>query len=231
MFQGKSKALTFSFDDGVTQDRRMVKLLNQYGLKATFNLNSGLFGQKHVLDTQYGKIDHSEVEAQEVNALYRGHEIAVHTRTHLNLTELSEPDILQQVEEDRLALERLAGYPIVGMAYPCGGVNNDDRVAEILRRGTPIRYARTIAENHSFSPQKNLLRFDPTAYFLNLETLFSLAESFLSAPAESPRIFYIWGHSYELDYENSWEKFEAFCKLVSGREDVFYGTNREVLLG
>lgn len=118
MFQGKSKALTFSFDDGVTQDRRMVKLLNQYGLKATFNLNSGLFGQKHVLDTQYGKIDHSEVEAQEVNALYRGHEIAVHTRTHPNLTELSEPDILQQVEEDRLALERLAGYPIVGMAYP-----------------------------------------------------------------------------------------------------------------
>lgn len=26
------------------------------------------------------------------------------------------------------------------------------------------------------------------------------------------------------------EKFEEFCKLISGREDIFYGTNEEVLL-
>ncbi len=38
----KYKALTFSYDDGVEQDRRLVKLFNQYNLKATFNLNSGM---------------------------------------------------------------------------------------------------------------------------------------------------------------------------------------------
>ena len=38
----KLKALTFSYDDGVEQDRRLIKLFNQYNLKATFNLNSGM---------------------------------------------------------------------------------------------------------------------------------------------------------------------------------------------
>ena len=38
----KLKAITFSYDDGVTQDIRLVELLNKYNLKSTFNLNSEL---------------------------------------------------------------------------------------------------------------------------------------------------------------------------------------------
>ena len=33
---GKTKALTFSYDDGKIHDRRLVKLFNTHGLKATF---------------------------------------------------------------------------------------------------------------------------------------------------------------------------------------------------
>ena len=40
MFHGKFKAVTFSYDDGVSQDVRLIALLDKYGLKATFNLNS-----------------------------------------------------------------------------------------------------------------------------------------------------------------------------------------------
>ena len=40
-FCGKKKAITFSYDDGVTQDERLISLFNKYGLKCTFNLNSG----------------------------------------------------------------------------------------------------------------------------------------------------------------------------------------------
>ena len=39
---GKHKVLTLSYDDGKVQDRRLVKIFNKYGIKATFNLNSGL---------------------------------------------------------------------------------------------------------------------------------------------------------------------------------------------
>lgn len=44
MFQGKMKAVTFSYDDAVTQDQRLIRIFNKYGLKCTFNLNSGLLG-------------------------------------------------------------------------------------------------------------------------------------------------------------------------------------------
>ena len=35
---GKKKAFNVTYDDGVLQDIRFVELLNQYGLKGTFNL-------------------------------------------------------------------------------------------------------------------------------------------------------------------------------------------------
>ena len=40
------KYLTFSFDDGITQDKRMLAILDKYRLKCTFNLNSALLGLK-----------------------------------------------------------------------------------------------------------------------------------------------------------------------------------------
>ena len=55
MWNGKKKAITFSFDDGVTQDIRVIKILNQYGLKGTFNLNSGFFGLLNPYYSCYGK--------------------------------------------------------------------------------------------------------------------------------------------------------------------------------
>ena len=39
---GLSKALSFTFDDGSEQDERLVGLLAENGLLATFNLNMGL---------------------------------------------------------------------------------------------------------------------------------------------------------------------------------------------
>ena len=65
---------------------------------------------------------------EEAAELYRNHEVAVHTLTHPHLTELEEPEIIRQVEEDRINLERLTSRPVMGMAYPGGGVNNDERV-------------------------------------------------------------------------------------------------------
>ncbi len=40
--RGKIRALTFSYDDGATQDKRLVDILNHFNLKGTFNLNAGL---------------------------------------------------------------------------------------------------------------------------------------------------------------------------------------------
>lgn len=48
---GKRLAFTTSWDDGTIHDRQMVALLNSFGIKGTYNLNSGLFGPIAVFTT------------------------------------------------------------------------------------------------------------------------------------------------------------------------------------
>ena len=232
MWNGKKKAVTFSFDDGVTQDIRLVEILNKYNLKGTFNLNSAKLGLPgDFWKTDVGDIPRSMLNASQVKELYQGHEVAVHTLTHSNLTTLNDETVIRQVDEDRKALSELCGYPVIGMAYPCGGVNNNDHVAALIKENTPIRYARTITSTYTYALQKeNLLRFNPTLHFLN-EKAEEIVEKFLSLETDEPQLLYIWGHSYELDYsESRWENFEKLCRKLAGREDIFYGTNKEVLL-
>lgn len=230
MFQGKMKAVTCSYDDGVTQDIRFIALLDRYGLKATFNLNSRLLGLPGELVRNGVTVNHNKISPADCKAIYAGHEVAVHTLTHPNLTTLSTSDIVYQVEQDRLRLSELVGYEVVGMAYPCGGVNNDERVADIIKNHTGVQYARTITTTESFDQSTNLYRFNPTVYHIDMDDMFALAERFLSSQPTTPQVFYIWGHSYELDAWNLWGKMETFMQYIAGKEDVFYGTNREILL-
>ena len=227
----KLKAVTFSYDDGVTQDIRLVELLNKYNLKSTFNLNSELLNNKGVLIREGKRISHYKIHPDDVKSIYEGHEIAVHTLTHTNLTTVNDAEVIRQTEQDRLNLSELAGYEVVGMAYPCGGVNNDDRVAEILKTSTGVKYSRTITCNSSFDLQNNLYRFNPTAFHLDFDNLMKLSEDFINLNSDKPQIFYIWGHSYEMDYyPDYWMKLEEFFKLIANKNDIFYGTNKEVLL-
>ncbi len=229
---GKTKAITFSYDDGVTQDIRLIELFDKYGMKCTFNINSELLGLDGHLDFGEKRVSHKKVNREDVRELYKNHEVAVHTLTHPNLTTLDEAEIVRQVETDRLNLSELVGYEVVGMAYPCGGVNNDDRVAEIIKNQTGVKYSRTITSNYSFDRQKNLYRFNPTAYHRSdgFDKLYELAEIFFKSETDSPQIFYIWGHSYEFDVDDGWNKMEEFLKTIAFKEKVFYGTNKEVLL-
>lgn len=230
--QEKLKAVTFSYDDGVTQDIRLIELLNKYGLKCTFNLNSDLLGERGILIRENQRISHYKIHPEDVKYVYEGHEVAVHTLTHPNLTTLDEKEIIRQVEQDRLNLSKLVGYEVKGMAYPCGGVNNNDEVAEIIKNNTGVRYCRTITDTDSFDMQKNLYRFNPNVYhIIEYERLMKMGEEFVSMKTEIPQIFYIWGHAYEMDFHpDYWNKLEEFFALISNRDDIFYGTNAEVLL-
>ena len=229
-WNGKNKAVTFSFDDGVLQDIRLIEIFNKYGLKGTFNLNSAHLGGKNTLERNGRTVCHDKVAPQDVKEVYAGHEVAVHTLTHPNLTTLDEEEIVHQVEDDRLALSELAGYEVVGMAYPCGGVNNDDRVAAVIKARTGVRYARTITSVYSFDKQENLYRFNPSVYYIE-ENLEKIVDEFLALDTDEPQLLYIWGHSYEMDAEYiTWETFERICQKLAGHEDIFYGTNKETLL-
>ena len=230
--QDKKKAITFSYDDGVTQDIRLIEMLNKYGLKCTFNLNSGLLAQKGFLIRNDERISHYKIHPDHVKHFYQGHEVAVHTLTHSRLTLCDTDEVIRQVETDRLNLSEMVGYEVVGMAYPCGGVNNDDRVAELIKKHTGVRYCRTITNTDSLLPQENLYRFNPNVYrIMEYDRLMEMGKAFVESDPEEPQILYVWGHAYEMDFRpDDWIKLVEFCKLVAGRDDIFYGTNAEVLL-
>ncbi len=227
MFNGKMKAVTFSYDDGVTQDLRVIEMLNRYGLKGTFNLNSGGFGTRWsgMIEDTFLYRDH--VFEKDVAKIYEGHEVASHTMNHPDLTSLSDTEVIYQVEEDRKRLSELVGYEVAGFAYPCGYV--DDRVISLIKEKTGIKYARTVTTTHRFEPPTDLYRLDFTTRSFG-EHLFSLAEEFINLKPEEPKLFSVWGHAYEFDWHRDWHIFEEFLRLISGHDDIYYGTNSECLL-
>ena len=240
MFQGNMKALTFSYDDGVTQDKRLIELFNKYNMKATFNLNSERLGEERYLVREDVRINHTKIKPEDVRHVYAGHEVAVHTLTHPNLLNISntfgeeesKAEIIRQVEQDRINLSEMCGYEVVGMAYPCGGACYDDRVSSIIGAYTGVKYSRTTNSTFSFEPQTNLLQFHPTVYHhREWDKMFELGEQFLALKPDKPQVYYVWGHAYEFDIHDDWKRFEAFLEMMSGRDDICYCTNKEALLG
>ena len=227
-WNGKTKAFTLSYDDGVESDRKLLKIINEYGLKCTFNLNSG------VLDDPWGWTYEDRFEVKKIGTagirdIYRGHEIAVHGLKHISPEQLkSQEEFDEEFLTDRANLEKLFGEKPVGMAYAYGYF--DDITVERLR-AAGFQYGRTVWDSLNFDLQTDLLRFRPTCHHKN-EQVFELLERFLALPEdpEHPQLFYLWGHAYEFDGDDDWDRLKRICERVAGKSDIFYGTNREVLL-
>ena len=105
---GKTKCVTLSYDDGVTQDIRLIELFDRYGLKCTFNLNSGLFGLEASRNDFPNPVRNDRLPREQVEKAYKNHEIAVHTLTHPKLQYLDRETIAYEVLEDRRNLEEIA---------------------------------------------------------------------------------------------------------------------------
>ena len=220
-----AKYLTLSFDDGVTQDIRLIEMLNKYGIKCTFNINSEALGLPGELTIEGKRINHSKVKPDEVRELYRGHEVAVHTLTHPNLLLLPDEEITRQVAKDAENLHRLSGQEIIGMAYP-GGPLYDERVIRVITETTPVLYARTVANTYDFKFPQRYMEWHPTAH--QADDLIALSKKLLETDSEEDQLFYVWGHSYEFDYRESWDDFERFCDFIGGRPELHYVTNGEI---
>ncbi|MBR6029340.1 MAG: polysaccharide deacetylase family protein [Clostridia bacterium] len=209
---GKHKALTLSYDDGRIQDRKLVEIFNRYGLRATFNLNSGLFDR-----------DDRRIQPEEVRTLYEGHEVACHTVTHPTIARCPLPEVAEEVLADRRALEALVGYPVRGLAYPNGSLSEE--ITRLLP-GLGIEYGRVVGSSDSFALPENLMSWQATCH--HNHNLLALGEQFNALfKQQYLYLMYVWGHSYEFDMEGGWQLIEEFAKLTGGREDVWYCTNIE----
>lgn len=210
---GKRKVVTFSYDDGTVHDRRLVALFNRYGLKGTFHLNSG---RMDILEY---------IDSAEVAVLYSGHEVSCHGVQHRWLNQISRAEIVQELLEDRRGLERLTDGIVTGLSYAFGAYN--DEIIGIART-LGIEYARTVKATEEFFAPEDFMRWHPTCHHNALLQDMTLVEKFLHPPAYlKPELFYIWGHSYEFERDDSWDAMERLCASLSGHDDIWYATNLE----
>ncbi|WP_026651237.1 polysaccharide deacetylase family protein [Butyrivibrio proteoclasticus] len=218
--EGKHKVLTLSYDDGKIPDRRLVALFNEYGLKGTFNVNSGLE------DIPFEEAYNERIPTSEYKELYKGHEIACHTVTHPTIARCPREQQIQQVLEDRRALEEIMHRPIRGMAYPNGSF--DDTVVETLK-ACGIVHSRTVNSTLSFAMPQDFLRWNPTCSHRHPD-LMKLTREFLDLhKTQYLYMLYVWGHSYEFERDDNWNVIETFAKEVSNKDDIWYATNIEIV--
>lgn len=228
--EGRAKAFTMSYDDGCPQDRRFSDVITKYGLKCTFNLNNDFCRPNN----------YSPEEMEEIY-FSRGHEVAVHGAGHKANGNMSTVVGIKDVLDNRLELERKTGRIIKGMAYPDSGItrfSNNTKYADIKSYLTQlgISYARTLGgDNDGFLLPADWHAWMPTAHHTNpkiMEYLDKFINLDLSTKVyhstRGPRLFYLWGHSFEFDNNNNWELLDEICQKISGNDDIWYATNIEI---
>ena len=220
---GKRKAFNITYDDGVLQDVRFVELLNRYGIKGTFNLNSELMRQEFAWTHPNGmEVRRLSVEA--VRNLYDGHEIASHTLTHPYMSELPEWELMRQLGQDRANLEALFGREVKGFAVPFSYYS--ERIARCAEN-CGFEYARMSEFSESYTPCTDWYYWKTGFYHIH-GGLTDFVAGFLNTDTELA-VCQIVGHSYDLDAEKLWGTMELICAAVAAQQDVWTCTNLELV--
>lgn len=208
----RNKALTISYDDGLWSDVHLLEILNRYGIRGTFNLNSACMEEER------------RVDREKIPSLYKGHEIATHGAAHLTMGRCPITDVVKEILEDRKALEELTGEIVDGHAYPNGSYNEQIR---LLLPGLGIRYARTAEDTGKYDLPKDFYEWKPTCH--HNHQLLEKGKEFLNIDLPQFQfLMYVWGHSYEFDRDRNWNLIEEFCKMTGGREEIWYASNGEI---
>lgn len=242
------KYLTVSFDDGLEQDKRIITMMKEYGIKGTFNLNAGMFGIRGEVKGignmafadcpqgikhkwPYTYTTHNRIPKDEIVQVYQDMEIASHSFMHESLGKIDELAMKDSLDRDIDELEKLTGDKIYGHAYAKGSTS--DKVQEYLRE-KKIVYARNVFSTNKFEFPENPLNFNPTCSFLS-KNIFKLIEKFKSLEArDKDMLFFVWGHGYEFDFgkgAGTWEHLErVFDAMRTGQEEIIFCTNKDAFL-
>ena len=233
------KYFAWSFDDGLEQDKKIIEILREFGLGATFHLNSGLFGDKtyegrignlgmtEMPTEQYEAkarrllpyVPHFRIPADEAVQVYAGFEIASHTCHHVNLIKCSEEERQAEIGEDVKALSALFGQPVTGFAYPYGVGAKQSRAA---LQAAGVQYARAARSAGGFRFPDDPLQMPLSCWHVSAKT-FERLDSFFRLEAEEDLFFLMFAHGYEFDFgtkESNWDKFRRICEAVASHDDV-----------
>lgn len=220
---GKAKAFNITYDDGVLQDVPFVAMLNKYGLKGTFNLNSQLMEEGFTWQHPCG-MTIRRLSPADAQGLYDGHEIASHSLTHPYMSSLSEDAILRELGKDKENLEAIFGREVRGFAVPFHFYS--ETIAQCARQ-CGFEYARMSEFTENYAPCKEYY-FWKTGWYHVIPGLEDYVDGFLDTDEELA-LCQIVGHSYDLDTEKLWETMENICRKIAAAPDIWPCTHLELV--
>ncbi|MFH1968329.1 MAG: polysaccharide deacetylase family protein [bacterium] len=107
--------VTLSFDDGwLSTYRNGIPVLNSYGIKSTQYIFTDALGTAGYITS-----------AQMLDMQNQGHEIGAHSKTHSDLTTLTDAQLTDEILGSKQTLEALGANTITSFAYPFGEWNEN----------------------------------------------------------------------------------------------------------
>ena len=233
-----AKVITTSWDDGHEADFRLAELLHKYNLKATF----------YIPKTNAEK---AVMSAQQVRRLSTDFEIGGHTLHHVRLHNANVNTINEEISGSYQWLGDVTGKAPVSFCFPGGKYT---RVAVTVAYAAGYKVLRTTELlNKNYAPFPALmattLQLYPhrrTTYVKHLvkrrkwnslakwmkaaatADLVKLTEFYLQEIDLHGGCFHLWGHSWEIEENNLWQKLEEICKIISARPGFSYLENKEM---
>ena len=212
------KYFCLCFDDTTKQDLKIIEMCKKYNYyDVTFFTSTGLYGADWTAGVGVSHVRFTKKEMQ--SGIYDGFDLAIHTYHHYALDQQSEKVVISEVNTDQKNIYKLTGiYPVV-MAWPGGDPNINRNLMKIVYENTTVRLGRGTTSTHKFTLPTELLWLQPTAE-ISEATLMSDFKRFAEAECTEDMLFFCWGHGFELDLYNSYDKLENFIKTVTETEGI-----------
>lgn len=212
------KYFIFSIDDGTIYDREVIAIFNRYQISATFNLNSGLQDFVWYKDNKPVR----RLSLYENTSLYDGHEIASHSCTHPYMTMCPEDIAYQEVEQDVEDLSLLFHKDITTFAFPFEDF--DERTISIVRRIPSISVIRISELDTSYKFPKDLFHVKITSW--DIDDALNKVEEFIKD--KNAELFVFVAHSYDFEFDQTYDKLEKLCQIVTKEKDIKIITMNEL---
>ena len=234
------KLITTSWDDGHPKDFKLAELLAKYNLPATFYIPKT--NPEHVV-----------MEENAVVQLAQQFEIGGHTLNHVRLySNLKDGLADTEISGCFRWLKDLLGEAPVSFCFPGGVVNNEAITAayqagfRVLRTTELLSTAFTsthqlfpttlqVFEHQRSAYLKNLLKrqqYKSLIWWLSMGSttdLFKLIDLKLGDMADNGGCFHLWGHSWEIEAYNLWNKLEMIFKRIAGLNEFEYVSNKGLI--
>ncbi|MBA3788862.1 polysaccharide deacetylase family protein [Patescibacteria group bacterium] len=231
----KKTIVTTSWDDGHVLDVKLSELLRKYEIKGTFYISPE--------DREFPIQD--RLTNQQIVTLAQDFEIGAHTMTHPDLTKLSDEDARKEIDDSKEYLEKIVQTPISSFCYPSGfwEKRHENMVQEAgftLAR-TVKRFATAIGSDvyalpttiHAYRHWSDALpilkEVGVRRFFKSYLNWDYLAIVLFEKTRSEGGVFHLWGHSWEIEKNNDWERLENVLQYISKREGVRYLTNQELV--